>query len=63
VFYNQAVTRFPYIPRAGPRERLVVGWSGMRRAVSLAAALALPLQTRTGQGFPPRDLIIFRPPP
>ncbi|MDF2745703.1 MAG: nha [Actinomycetia bacterium] len=28
--------------RAGARERLVIGWSGMRGAVSLAAALALP---------------------
>jgi CPA1 family monovalent cation:H+ antiporter len=26
----------------GPRERLLVGWSGMRGAVSLAAALAVP---------------------
>lgn len=39
--------------RLGPRERLVIGWSGMRGAVSLAAALALPL------GFPFRDLIVF----
>jgi monovalent cation/hydrogen antiporter len=45
--------------RVGARERLVIGWSGMRGAVSLAAALALPLQTRTGQGFPQRNLIIF----
>jgi monovalent cation/hydrogen antiporter len=45
--------------RTGPRERLVAGWSGMRGAVSLAAALALPLQTSTGQGFPQRNLIIF----
>jgi monovalent cation/hydrogen antiporter len=45
--------------RGGPRERLVMGWSGMRGAVSLAAALALPLQTSTGQGFPQRNLIIF----
>jgi Na+/H+ antiporter len=45
--------------RTGPRERLVAGWSGMRGAVSLAAALALPLQTGTGQGFPQRNLIIF----
>jgi Na+/H+ antiporter len=45
--------------RAGPRERLVASWSGMRGAVSLAAALALPLQTSTGQGFPQRNLIIF----
>ena len=45
--------------RVGARERLVAGWSGMRGAVSLAAALALPLQTSTGQPFPQRNLIIF----
>jgi len=45
--------------RASPREQLVAGWSGMRGAVSLAAALALPLQTSTGQPFPHRHLIIF----
>jgi monovalent cation/hydrogen antiporter len=39
--------------RSGPRERLVVGWSGMRGAVSLAAALALP------EDFPQRNQIIF----
>jgi Na+/H+ antiporter len=47
------------IRRLGASERLVVGWSGMRGAVSLAAALALPLQTGAGQGFPQRDLIVF----
>jgi CPA1 family monovalent cation:H+ antiporter len=45
--------------RTGPRDRLVAGWSGMRGAVSLAAALALPLETSTGQAFPQRNLIIF----
>ncbi len=45
--------------RASPGERLVAGWSGMRGAVSLAAALALPLTTSTGQPFPHRHLIIF----
>jgi monovalent cation/hydrogen antiporter len=39
--------------RIGARERLVIGWSGMRGAVSLAAALALPLD------FPMRDLLLF----
>jgi Na+/H+ antiporter len=39
--------------RMGARERLVLGWSGMRGAVSLAAALALPLD------FPQRDLLVF----
>jgi CPA1 family monovalent cation:H+ antiporter len=37
----------------------LLGWSGMRGAVSLAAALALPLHTDHGQPFPERDLIIF----
>jgi monovalent cation/hydrogen antiporter len=45
--------------RAGARWRLVVAWSGMRGAVSLAAALALPLETDAGGTFPQRDLIIF----
>jgi Na+/H+ antiporter len=45
--------------RVGARQRLVVGWSGMRGAVSLAAALALPLETGSGQPFPERNLIVF----
>jgi CPA1 family monovalent cation:H+ antiporter len=49
----------PRTRRASPSEQLVAGWSGMRGAVSLAAALALPLTTSTGQPFPHRHLIIF----
>jgi monovalent cation/hydrogen antiporter len=45
--------------RVGARQRLVVGWSGMRGSVSLAAALALPLETRAGEPFPQRNLILF----
>ncbi|MBV9452851.1 MAG: Na+/H+ antiporter [Rubrobacter sp.] len=41
------------------RERLVMGWSGMRGAVSLAAALAVPLNTEAGEAFPERELILF----
>ncbi|MDP9188900.1 MAG: Na+/H+ antiporter [Actinomycetota bacterium] len=41
------------------RERLLVGWSGMRGAVSLAAALALPLTLDSGEPFADRDLIIY----
>ena len=37
----------------------VVAWTGMRGVISLAAALALPLQTAAGVEFPARDLIIF----
>ena len=35
----------------------VIGWSGMRGIVSLAAALALPLTTANGAPFPGRDAI------
>ena len=45
--------------RVGARERLVAGWCGMRGAVSLAAALALPFEGAGGQPFPERDLIVF----
>jgi CPA1 family monovalent cation:H+ antiporter len=37
----------------------LVAWTGMRGAVSLAAALALPLATDAGARFPGRELIIF----
>ena len=42
-----------------PAPRIVVGWAGMRGAVSLAAALALPLETDAGAPLPDRDLILF----
>jgi Na+/H+ antiporter len=45
--------------RVGWRPRAVLAWSGMRGAVSLAAALALPLETHAGTPFPQRNLIIF----
>ena len=65
------VTRFAwvfataYVPRAvrgrgDPWEySAVIGWMGMRGAVSLAAALAIPELTDAGAPFPGRDLIIF----
>jgi CPA1 family monovalent cation:H+ antiporter len=68
------VTRFvlvpvlTYLPNLRPSTReaappfahaLVISWSGLRGAVSLAAALAIPLTTHAGAAFPDRDLIIF----
>jgi CPA1 family monovalent cation:H+ antiporter len=37
----------------------VVGWTGMRGVVSLAAALALPAVLTDGSPFPHRELIVF----
>jgi Na+/H+ antiporter len=45
--------------RVGAAPRVVVGWAGMRGAVSLAAALSLPLETDAGAPLPERELVIF----
>jgi CPA1 family monovalent cation:H+ antiporter len=37
----------------------VVGWTGMRGVLALAAAISLPEKLANGQPFVPRDLIIF----
>jgi Na+/H+ antiporter len=41
------------------KHAMIVSWSGLRGAVSLAAALAIPLTVAGGAPFPHRDLIIF----
>ena len=46
-------------PAPSWQAKAVIAWSGMRGAVSLAAALALPLSTDAGTSFPDRNLIIF----
>jgi CPA1 family monovalent cation:H+ antiporter len=48
--------RDPYPPWQYPA---LIGWTGLRGAVTLAAALALPLTTRSGAPFPHRDLLIY----
>jgi CPA1 family monovalent cation:H+ antiporter len=40
------------------RESTVIGWTGMRGVVSLAAAQALPLYLENGEPFPDRTLIL-----
>jgi monovalent cation/hydrogen antiporter len=45
--------------RASWRFRVLASWAGMRGAVSLAAALALPLTTDAGAPLPERSLILF----
>jgi len=51
-------------PRASSRRRqmmlpLLLGWTGMRGVVSLAAALAIPITLENGMPFPNRNLILF----
>ncbi len=38
---------------------VVASWAGMRGVVSLAAAMAIPLTTASGEDFPQRHLILF----
>lgn len=51
-------------PRASTRRRqlmmpLILGWTGMRGVVSLAAALSIPVTLSNGVAFPQRNLILF----
>jgi CPA1 family monovalent cation:H+ antiporter len=39
------------------KENLVIGWTGMRGVVTLAAAAGIPLTTLAGEAFPGRDAI------
>jgi len=61
VYLIRAIDRRPVQRerRASWEERLAISWAGMRGSVSLAAALALPLQTDAGEAFPARDLIVL----
>jgi Na+/H+ antiporter len=46
-------------PSPSWRSVSIIAWTGMRGVISLAAALALPLETVSGVQFPERALIIF----
>jgi CPA1 family monovalent cation:H+ antiporter len=45
--------------RPGVRQIFVVGWTGMRGVIALAAAMSLPQTIADGSPFPHRDLIVF----
>ncbi len=45
--------------RPGMRQVFVVGWTGMRGVIALAAAVSLPQTIADGSPFPHRDLIVF----
>jgi CPA1 family monovalent cation:H+ antiporter len=43
----------------GYKVPFIIGWTGMRGVVSLAAALSIPVYLNNGNGFPQRNLILF----
>jgi NhaP-type Na+/H+ or K+/H+ antiporter len=47
----------PPLPRAN--EDLLLGWTGMRGVIGLAAAMTLPDLIEGGAAFPQRDVLIF----
>ena len=53
-FITVADTRNP-----GFKTPFILGWTGMRGVVSLAAALSIPVYLNNGNGFPQRNLILF----
>ncbi|MBB2147526.1 Na+/H+ antiporter [Pedobacter gandavensis] len=53
-FITVADTRNP-----GYKVPLILGWTGMRGVVSLAAALSIPVHLSDGSPFPQRNLILF----
>ena len=55
-FFRRIRERDPYPPW---QYSVLMGWTGLRGAVTLAAALALPLTTRSGAPFPERNLLIY----
>jgi CPA1 family monovalent cation:H+ antiporter len=48
---------FELLPPFTWKENLVIGWTGMRGVVTLAAAAGIPLLTVAGDPFPGRDAI------
>jgi monovalent cation/hydrogen antiporter len=52
-FLHQTVTKL------SARGIVVVGWTGMRGVIALAAAIALPQTLADGSPFPHRNLIVF----
>jgi CPA1 family monovalent cation:H+ antiporter len=46
-------------PLASPKVLFIVGWTGMRGVVALAAAISLPEILQSGDPFPERNTMIF----
>ncbi|GAB3573972.1 Na+/H+ antiporter [Spirosoma luteolum] len=59
--FTRFMSRFITVADPNPNWRgpLILGWSGMRGVVSLAAALSIPISIDGGAPFPHRNLILF----
>ena len=56
--FRQRILHQP-APFPNPRYIFLVGWTGMRGVVALAAAISLPVYLNNGEYFPQRELMIF----
>jgi monovalent cation/hydrogen antiporter len=56
LLFRRVRERDPYPPWQYPT---LISWAGLRGAVSLAAALAIPLVIEGGDPFPERELVIY----
>ncbi|MCR6722632.1 MAG: Na+/H+ antiporter [Chitinophagaceae bacterium] len=61
VVFTSVAGRFIPVAEKSPgwKAPLVMGWTGMRGVVSLAAALSIPVTMSDGSEFPQRNLILF----
>lgn len=62
VIFTQIAKRFITVAdgrHPGYKGPFILGWTGMRGVVSLAAALSIPMKMPDGTEFPERNLILF----
>lgn len=59
--FTRIMSKFITVADSNPgwKAPIILGWSGMRGVVSLAAALSIPILVSPGQAFPHRSLILF----
>ncbi len=58
-YWFRTLVMHQHYPAPTARGVFVVGWTGMRGVVALAAAISLPEKLADGSPFPQRNLIIF----
>jgi Na+/H+ antiporter len=61
IFVTMFMGRYITVADKNPgwKAPLLLGWTGMRGVVSLAAALSIPIVLKSGEAFPNRDMILL----